>query len=201
MAEVIDEDHRGADSVGEGSSEDVPVAEVDDGEEDRASLVPILELPPLVGVGGVGSADGFVAVCGAQFVEADGVDHVLAVTLELSSGEGIGVVVPVDVGQDSLCVPACCSSPLRPSDVDHVHEATSGGIGGGSWERAGDSAECLVAEGEGVDHESCRSQRPPPPLRGTSPKGGGLHASIRLGRRPRQRLGRRRRSTARAGTS
>ena len=100
MTKVVDEDHRGSDSVGEGSSEDVPVAEVDDGEEYRTVPVPISELTPLVGVGGVISADGFITVRGVQFVEADGIDHVLAVTLELSSGERVSVAVPVDVGKD-----------------------------------------------------------------------------------------------------
>ena len=136
--------------MGEGSSEDVPVAEMDDGEKDRTVLVPILELAPLVGVGWIVSADGFVTVRWAEFVEADGVDHVLAVTLELSSGEGGGIPAPVNVGQQEFGVVLSGVSAARPSEVDRVHEATSGGVGGGSRERAGDSAQCLVAEGEGV---------------------------------------------------
>ena len=49
MAEVVDEDHRGSDAVSECAAEDVPVAEVDCGEEDGLALVPLFELGPVVG--------------------------------------------------------------------------------------------------------------------------------------------------------
>ena len=105
--------------MGECASEDVPVAEVDDGEEDGASLVPLFQLIPLIWRRlRVVTADGLVAVGGCELVEADGVNQVLAVALELGSGEGIGVTVPIDVGQQLFGVATGGVSSSGPGVID-----------------------------------------------------------------------------------
>ena len=150
MPEVVDEYHRRSDAVGECSTEHVPVAEVDDREEDGSLTVPLVELAPLIGVAGVVAADGLVAVGGCEFVESDGVDEVLAVALELRACERGGIAVPVDVGQEEFCVVLGGVAAARPAVVDGGHQSASDVVGDGSRERAGGVSEGLVAEGEWV---------------------------------------------------
>ena len=135
------------------AAEYVPVSEMDHGEEDWPLLVPLLELGPLIGVGWVVASDCYEAVGRAEFVEADGVDHVLAVALELSSGEGGGVAIPVDVGQQVVGVSLGGVAASWPSEIDGVHHAPGCGVGAGAGQEPGCSAQGLVAEGQGVGHE------------------------------------------------
>ena len=186
MPEVVDEHHRRSDAVGECSTEHVPVAEVDDREEDGSLTVPLVELAPLIGVAGVVAADGLVAVGGCEFVESDGVDEVLAVALELRACERGGIAVPVDVGQEEFCVVLGGVAAARPAVVDGGHQSASDVVGDGSRERAGGVSEGLVAEGEGVHwgtHPSRFREDPhPSPL----PEGEGTRRIRRLSLHPLQ---------------
>ena len=138
------------------AAEEVPVAEVDCGEEDWSSLVPLFKLGPVVGPGRVVAADGFEALRGRQLVEADGVDEVLAVAPELGSGEGWGGGAPMDVGEEELGVASGGVAASGPAEIDGVHEASGGGVGEGTREGSGGSAEGLVSDGEGVHGYSGR---------------------------------------------